>query len=466
MQGVFSDNMGCAPSSAAALPLGDLFADTFDDEPGARRPRRLEPASTPAEWLAFFDLQSPEADAIVEAYAALGATRAADVLLVSEEELASMRRSLQLPIPRRKFDRALRALQAAAKHRQSRERPGSAAAFCAEPRPSGADGEESPTLRESGGVGAPISPGRCPFCDNSHVDGHGSCPGTAQASPAPSPSRGKNVPGAGDEQPWLRQSYGGATPWNPWQQQPNYSMQQQLQGHATTPQFAGLAAGPLVNNAPMLPPPPPITPIGLHTTLPYFQQPLWQQSQQLQQQQQALLAATQAAQAQQWHSIAGLQGWPSPAPNANWNDRRPQSAAVTAQEQQSVAAATALKRHTKKHGEGSKGNRRTKPSAAAGNGPTLVPEANAADHGAAGGVLHSTGSGGFDRPGSALAMRPGLADSMGLSHLRPGSAGGHRDVHIAPQRPWSAAAAPSPAKHQQGAAAAAYMNLGKPGCGR
>lgn len=125
--------------------------------------------------------------------------------------------------------------------------------------------------------------------------------------------------------------------------------------HAAPPctaptQYAGLAAGPLVNNAPILPP---ITSTGLHTTLPYFQQPYWLQTQQ----QQALLAATAAAQSQQWQNVAG---W-APSQQANSFPSslhsRPHSAAVTAQE---TAAAAALRRNTFGDGKEADSRRRKK----------------------------------------------------------------------------------------------------------
>jgi hypothetical protein len=204
--------MGCGASSAE-VPLGDLFANNEATD-SAPAPPKLQPESTPAEWLAFFDLGPPEADPIVEACAALGAVRAADVLLVSDEELASMRSSLHLPIPRRKFDRALRGLRAAAKRTQTRERPGSAAAFRAQPRERGS-GDDSPP--QSGGVG------RCPFCDHPRETVHTHGQDTAPTTPLASPSRTDagtlqdNNMAFETGRPSLQ-----APPWNPWQQGVTY----------------------------------------------------------------------------------------------------------------------------------------------------------------------------------------------------------------------------------------------------
>ena len=204
--------VGCG-ASVARQPLGELFAAADVTAPR----QKLQPDSTPADWLAFFDLRSPEADAIVDACAAIGAVRAADVLLVSDEELASMRVSLRLPIPRRKFDRALRALRSAAKHAHGRVRPGSAAAFRAQ-------------LAEGGAQ--PDSPGReprlsseaehCPFCDLARPAVHPPTPKTAPTTPQGSPIRTID---SRDGQQGFSTLDAGRSPlrapsWNPWQQAP------------------------------------------------------------------------------------------------------------------------------------------------------------------------------------------------------------------------------------------------------
>lgn len=209
--------MGCG-GSTAQRPLGGLF-DTPTSEgagEGARPRQKLQPDSTPAEWLAFFDLRVPESDGIVQACEELGATRAADVLLVSDEELASMRGSLRLPIPRRKFDRALRALRAAAKRVQTTERPGSAVAFRAQ-------------LREEPGADSPggqqrLSSGieRCPFCDHCRPSAHVLSPDSAYTTPQASPSRATVQ--FDEQQKFLPFEAGRPSqqvpPWNPWQQAP------------------------------------------------------------------------------------------------------------------------------------------------------------------------------------------------------------------------------------------------------
>ena len=109
------------------------------------------------------------------------------------------------------------------------------------------------------------------------------------------------------------------------------------------------------NNTPV----PPLLPsIGLHTALPYFQQPYWLQTQQ----QQALLAAAvQSQQSQQWQDMAN---WAPPQQSDSINgtntslNRRPHSAAVTAQE---TAAAAALRRSAHGRGDGAGNGRNAKP---------------------------------------------------------------------------------------------------------
>lgn len=206
--------MGCG-ASAAHLPLGDLFAtpEMAGDTPV---PQKLQPESTPAEWLAFFDIRSPEVDAIVESCTALGAAHAVDVLLLSDQEVASMRNSLKLPIPRRKFDRALRGLRAAAKRIRSRERPGSAAAFRTQIYEEGTGSDVHITRNLS------TEADRCPFCDHPRLTTRPQSPNIAPATPQASPSRETNH---SDVQQGVSAFEAGrpslqAPPWNPWQSVP------------------------------------------------------------------------------------------------------------------------------------------------------------------------------------------------------------------------------------------------------
>ena len=209
--------MGCGGSTAQS-PLGGLF-DTLPEVPaaGTRPPQKLQPDSTPAQWLAFFDLCEPDVDAIVETCKVLGAARAADVLLVSDEELASMRESLRLPIPRRKFDRALRALRATAKRVQTKARPGSAVSFRAQMPDEGAE-PDSPVgkHRQNSAIE------RCPFCDHCRPSAHVLSPDSAPTTPQASPSRATVH---SDEQQNFSPFEAGrpslqGPPWNPWQQTP------------------------------------------------------------------------------------------------------------------------------------------------------------------------------------------------------------------------------------------------------
>ena len=111
--------MGCGASApAAAAPrFSDVAPEAEDDEPPAlwRRARHIDLAAEPAAWLRTFDLLPPMSDPVVEQLEQLGAKSTADIQLATPEELASMRRALELPIPKRKFDQAVKALQAAVK---------------------------------------------------------------------------------------------------------------------------------------------------------------------------------------------------------------------------------------------------------------------------------------------------------------------------------------------------------------